>query len=272
MYQASRQLQYPLNPVPGAGIDTLDLGRLRDYFVSVLGGDVPGDNQVEEWVLNLRLAAISPEWTAVTMDGMLLFGKNPKRFLPQSGIRAICYSGENPNTILADEDLRGPLVPLRARDGSLIESGLVDQAWDFVRRNTTTAGLEGAGKTDVLEYPESVIREAVGNALVHRDYGIAGAEVMLAIFTNRLEIVSPGNLPHMLTPEKIASGARYARNQTLVNVMRDYGYVDPSGMGVRKKIIPGMLAHNGTEPDLIEEENGFTVRLWKEGDWVEEIA
>ena len=115
-----------------------------------------------------------------------------------------------------------------------------------------------------MEYPESVIREAVGNALVHRDYGIAGAEVMLAIFTNRLEVVSPGNLPHMLTPEKIASGARYVRNQTLVNVMRDYGYVDPSGMGVRKKIIPGMRAHNGTEPDLIEEEHRFIVRLWKE--------
>ncbi len=109
-----------------------------------------------------------------------------------------------------------------------------------------------------------MIREAVGNALVHRDYGIAGAEVMLAIFTNRLEVVSPGNLPHMLTPEKIASGARHARNQTLVNVMRDYGYVDPSGMGVRKKIIPGMRAHNGTEPDLIEEEHRFIVRLWKE--------
>ncbi len=113
-----------------------------------LGGDVPGDNQVEEWLLNLRLAAISPEWTAVTMDGMLLFGKNPKRFLPQSGIRAICYFGENPdNTFRADEDLKGPLIPLRGRDGSLIESGLVDQAWDFVRRNTTTAGLEGAGKS-----------------------------------------------------------------------------------------------------------------------------
>ena len=44
-------------------------------------------------------------------------------------------------------------------------------------------------------------------------------------------------------------GLRYARNQTLVNVMRDYGYVDARGMGVRNKIIPGMLAHNGTEPD-----------------------
>lgn len=87
---------------------------------------------------------------------------------------------------------------------------------------------------------------------------------MLTIFSNRLEIVSPGNLPQTLTPEKIASGARYARNQTLVNVMRDYGYVDPHGMGIRNKIIPGMLAHNGTEPDLIAEDYRFTVRLWKE--------
>ena len=57
---------------------------------------------------------------------------------------------------------------------------------------------------------------------------------------------------------------RYARNQTLVNVMRDYGYVDARGMGVRNKVIPSMLAHNGTDPDLIEGEYSFTVRLWKE--------
>ena len=57
---------------------------------------------------------------------------------------------------------------------------------------------------------------------------------------------------------------RYARNQTLVNVMRDYGYVDARGMGVRNKMIPGMRAHNGTEPDLDDKrEHEFIVRLWK---------
>ena len=60
------------------------------------------------------------------------------------------------------------------------------------------------------------------------------------------------------------AGARYARNQTPVNIMRDYGYADARGMGVRNKIVPGMRAHNGTEPDLIAEEHRFTVRLWKE--------
>ena len=86
---------------------------------------------------------------------------------------------------------------------------------------------------------------------------------MLAIFSNRIEVVSPGRLPNTVTPESMKSGMRYARNQTLVNVMRDYGYVDVRGMGVRNKIVPGMRAHNGTEPDLIEEEYRFIVRLWK---------
>ena len=156
------------------------------------------------------------------------------------------------------------MVPLGAADRSLVEAGLVDRAWDFVRRNTTpTARLEGARRIDRWEYPESVIREAVVNALLHRDYSIAGTDVMLSIFSDRLEIQSPGRLPNTVTVDGMKLGVRYSRNQTLVNVMRDYGYVDARGMGVRNKIIPGMIAHNGTEPDLIAEDYRFTVRLWK---------
>ena len=87
---------------------------------------------------------------------------------------------------------------------------------------------------------------------------------MLCIFADRLEITSPGRLPNTVTPEGMKTGMRYARNQTLVNIMRDYGYVDARGMGVRNKIIPGMRAHNGTDPELLEQEHRFTVRLWKE--------
>ena len=162
------------------------------------------------------------------------------------------------------------MVPLGARDGSLVEPGLVDQAWDFVRRNTMpTVRFEGARRIDRWDYPREVVREAVGNALVHRDYSIAGTDIMLAIFSNRFEVVSPGRLPNTVTPEGMRSGTRYARNQTLVNVMRDYGYVEARGMGVRQRIIPGMKAHNGTAPDLVEEEHRFTVRLWKNGPLVE---
>ena len=195
---------------------------------------------------------------------MLLFGKSPRRFLPQSGVRAVCYPGTDPDyATRADETLTGPLTPLGVFDGSLVEPGLVDQAWDFVRRNTTpSARLAGARRQDRWEYPEAAVRETIVNALVHRDYSIAGTDVMLSIFSDRLDVTSPGRLPNTVTPEGMMSGLRYARNQTLVNFMRDYGYVDARGMGVRNKIIPGMRAHNGTDPVFIEEEHRFTVRLW----------
>jgi len=268
LYQQSGRMEYGLKPVQGAEATMLDDRRLQDYFERVLGWGLPGDPRSEEWrtqLVNLDLAVRRHQRTSPTVNGVLLFGSNPKRFVPQSGIRAICYAGEEPDyATRADEDLRGPLVPLLDRGGALLEPGLVDQAWDFVRRNTTPAArLEGPRRADRWEYPRSVIREAVTNALVHRDYSIAGTDITLTVFSNRLEVTSPGRLPNTVTPEGMRSGMRYARNQTLVNVMRDYGYVDARGMGVRIKIIPGMREHNGTEPDLIEDEYRFTVRLWK---------
>ena len=268
LYQQSGRLRYGSKPVIGAALADLDRRRLRDYFVRVLPGDAPADEDDEQWqtlLLNLELATMSGRRILPTIDGMLLFGRNLRRFLPQSGIRAICYPGEDPDyATRADEDLKGPLLPLGNSEGTIIEPGIADMAWDFVRRNTEpTARLEGPRRIDRWEYPEEAVRETIVNALVHRDYGIAGTDVMLAIYSNRLEVLSPGRLPNTVTVAGMRAGMRYARNQTLVNVMRDYAYVDARGMGVRSKIIPSMLAHNGTEPDLIEEEHRFSVRLWK---------
>ena len=268
LYQQSGRLRYGLKPVLGTALHTLDRRRLQDYLLRVLGGPAPTDSDPDEWqtlLLNLDFATTSQGQTAATIDGTLLFGRNPKRFLSQSGIRAICYPGQEPDYAThADEDLKGPLVPLGAPDGSLVEPGLVDQAWDFVRRNTTpSAQLQGPRRIDGWEFPEEVVREVIVNSLVHRDYSIAGTDIMLSIYSDRLEIQSPGRLPNTVTVDGMKSGMRYARNQTLVNVMRDYGYVDARGMGIRNRS-SRMRAHNGTEPDLIEEEYRFTVRLWKD--------
>ncbi len=219
----SGRVDYGLKPVLGAGLDFLDQRRLHDYFGRVLDwGDTReelGRNiESEGWrtlLVNLDLAVRTRRTIAPTINGALLFGRNPKRRLPQSGIRAICYAGDDPDyATRTDQELRGPLVPLIDLDG-------------------------------------------------HRDYSIAGTDVMLEIFSNRVEITSPGRLPNTVTPAGMRSGMRYARNQALVNVMRDYGYAEARGMGVRTKIIPGMRAHNGTEPELIEDEHQFKVRLWK---------
>jgi ATP-dependent DNA helicase RecG len=269
MFQASGRLQYGIKPVPGASFDDLDIRRLRDYFVRVLGGKAPADGDVDGWqrlLINLDLMTVSAGKVMPTIAGMLLLGLNSKRFIPQSGIRAVCYTGIQPDyATRADEDLKAPMVPLTAESGSLVESGIIEQVWDFVRRNTApSAHLEGGKRVDRWDYPEEVIRETIVNALVHRDYSIAGSDISLAIFTDRLEIQSPGRLPNTVTLEGMRSGMRYARNQILVNVMRDYRYVDARGMGVRNKIIPGMMKHNSTEPEFVIEESRIIVRLWKE--------
>lgn len=268
MFQASGRLRYGVKPVSGANLESLDLRRLDEYFTRITEGTAPAQDDAKGWealLHNMELMTDLQGESTATVDGMLLFGTNPKRFLGQSGIRALCYPGTEPDyATRADEYLLGPMVPLRAANGSFVELGLVEQAWDFVRRNTTpTSYLDGMRRVDRWEYPESVIREAVVNALVHRDYAIAGSDVSIIIYSDRLEIESPGRLPNTVTVAKMVAGFRYLRNQNLVNIMRDYGYMDARGMGIRNKIIPGMREHNGTEPDLVANDDRFLVRLWK---------
>ncbi len=268
LYQQSGRLRYGIKPVLGSTPHDLDIRRLRDYVVRVRGEtDFPVDepDQLQRLLLNLELVTESAGYSSATVDGLLLFGENPGRFLPQSGVRAICYHGSEPDyAVRVDEDIKGNLTPLGGHSDFIVEPGIVDRVWDFVRRNTTSiVKFEGARKRESWEYPEEVLREVIVNALVHRDYSIAGTDVMLSIFTDRLEIQSPGRLPNTVSVDGIKAGMRYARNQILVNVMRDYGYVDARGMGIRNKVIPLMRSNNGTQPDFIEEENRFTVRLWK---------
>ena len=268
LYQQSGGLRYGSKPVTGSGLDDFDRRRLRDYFARIWGDahvPTPGSDEWGQMLCNLELATEAAGHVSATIDGMLLFGSNAGRFLPQSGIRAVCYPGAEPDyAARSDENLKGPLVPLGSSDGSIVETGVVDRAVDFVRRNTgVTSRLEGARRIDRPDYPENAVRELIVNSVVHRDYSIEGADVMLCVFSDRLEVQSPGRLPNTVTVEGMRWGVRYSRNQNLVNIMRDYGYVDPRGMGIRNKVIPSMAAHNGTEPEFFEDDYRFTVRLWK---------
>ena len=266
MFQSAGHLQYGLKPVPGTTLHHLDRRRLRDYFTRILRGTAPDDHDVDGWLRllsNLELMIDSNAEVLATVDGMLLFGKTPRPLLSQSGVRALCYSGTTTTyETRGDEGLVGPLVPLLAMNGSIIERGLVEQCWNFIQRNTgREVQFEGARRIETWRYPETVVREVLLNALVHRDYSIAGSEITLTIYSDRLEIMSPGRLPNTMTVDRMKAGLRYARNQRLVNVMRDYGYVEARGMGLRETVIPGMRSHNGTEPEFIAQDDRLTVRL-----------
>lgn len=266
MFQEAGRVIYGAKPVPGATFEDLDLRRLRSYLGHVLGGTAPSEGDTDAWLpllVNLELLVEVGQVVAPTVDGMLLFGANPKRFLPQSGVRALAFAGDVADyAARADEDIRGSLVSLLDAERELVEAGLVEQALAFVGRHTTPeATLEGGQRVDRAAYPAEALREVIVNALVHRDYSVTGTDVTLSVFDDRLEVVSPGRLPNTVTVDGLRAGFRYARNQTLVNVMRDYRYVDFRGMGIRDKMIPSMLRDNGAEPEFEEREQSFLVRL-----------
>ncbi len=253
-------------PVSGSGIDDLDRRRLKDYFERVRQQDVPADDDRAGWRTLLVNTGVVVE-EGVSLAGMLLFGSVPNRFLPRAGIDAAAFPGTGKDCAARERRaLRGPMTPLMNRDGAALETGLVDQALEFVRRNTAvTAVLDsGASRAARPAYPVEAVREAVVNALIHRDHLLADTDVELAMYRDRLEIVSPGSLPDGMTPQRMRAGTRAARNEFLKDVMRDYGYLEHMGLGVPRKIVRGMREHNGTDPDLVEADERFIVRLFAE--------
>jgi ATP-dependent DNA helicase RecG len=139
---------------------------------------------------------------------------------------------------------------------------LLEDVLAFVQRYTSGEMLQGARRVRQWLYPKEVVREALLNGLIHRDWTIP-TDLELAIYSDRLEIVSPGALPNTVTVEKMKAGVRIPRNPIIMRTMQDCGYVEAMGMGVRN-MIRHMLEYNGTEPEFIEAEDRFIVRLWRE--------
>jgi ATP-dependent DNA helicase RecG len=263
LFQQRGSFRAELRPVSGATLADFDLRRLRDYFGRVRQQAVPRDDDKAGWQTLLVNTEIMTE-EGVTVGGLLLFGTTPNRFLAHAGIDAVAFDGTEKDYAARERStLRGPMTPLLDANNAVVENGLVEQALEFVRRNTpVTAVLDNGRRIEKPTYPPDVLREAVVNALIHRDYLLTSTDIEMAVYSDRLEIISPGRLPNGITPERMRTGCRAARNQLLKDAMRDYKYLEHMGMGVPRKIIIGMMAHNGSVPDLVEEPERFILRLF----------
>ena len=267
LFQQRGTFRLEVRGVSGSSAEDFDYRRLNDYFQRIRSQETPTIDDADAWqnlLLNTELLIEEDDRKPATVAGLLLFCNNPNRFLPQAGIDAVAYPGREKDYVAKERlSIRGPMTALLGTDG-IIENGLVEQAVEFVRRYTEVAATlaDGSRRVQKWTYPEEAIRETIVNALVHRDYLLSGTTVELSIYEDRLEVISPGRLPNGITPQRMITGCRSARNQLLKDVMRDYGYLEHMGMGVPRKIVKGMQKHNGTTPDLIEDEELFTVRLW----------
>ena len=257
LFALGGMLHAELLPVSGSGFRDLSRERLEDYLTAVAGYDeAPADEPA--WVERLSglgfMTGHENGQPVCTVAGLLLFGHRPRRLLRQAGIRWMAFDGaDRTYRALDDRVVDGPLVVLRSgshdrRD--MAGNGLVDALLDFMRPFVSEEAAtvdETLRRARRWSYPLEALREALVNAIAHRDW-TRREEIEVVRYADRLEVLSPGALQNTMTVEKMIAGQRSPRNPLIVHVLRDYGYVDARGMGVRRKIIPLLRASSGVDP------------------------
>lgn len=164
----------------------------------------------------------------LTKAGVLLFGKNPSRFLPQARLRVIKYNGMYQ---MVGEDIN--IIKERTFDGAI--PNIIKEAREFINTQLRDFQyLSREGKFEVMpEYPEFAWFEGIVNALTHRNYSISGEHIKVLIFDDRLEILSPGLLPNIVTIENILH-ERYSRNPRIARTLCEFGWVKEMNEGVKR--------------------------------------
>jgi predicted HTH transcriptional regulator len=233
-------------PVSGATLRDVDLGELRDYYKKRYEEDLE-DAEIDRQSLlaNLGLAREGE----INLAGLMLFGKHPQQFKPAYLAKAISFPGDaiDEAHYLDSEEITGNLLRMYQR--------LLGFVLRHLHRRQGTRGVNEPGQ---LEIPRIALEELLVNALVHRDYFIS-APVRLFVFSNRIEIVSPGHLPNHLTPEQVRCGLSNMRNPRIASHASQILPYRGLGTGIPRAL--------RAYPDIdIEDDragNQFKVTVWR---------
>lgn len=258
LFESGGLLHVEVLPVAGTSLDNLDMDRLSYYLSAIIRDpEIPDtDSEWEERLLGLGLMASDGLGNTVcSVAGLICFGINPRRFLRQAGLRVMAFAGaEKEYQALLDVVLDAPLVGRwkinDAGKNQLVDDGLIEKFAAAISPFITqeAAGIdEHMRREKIAFYPWEAVRETVINALAHRDWTRA-VDIEVTNYSDRLEVISPGKLQNSMTISKMVAGQRSPRNTLIMEILRDYAYVDSRGMGVRTKVIPLMKKFNQAEP------------------------
>lgn len=267
LFQRRGNLRAELRPINSADIESFDLQRIGDYFSRIRGQHAPELRDHDKWeqlLKNTELMTEGQDGAVGTLAGVVLFSRSPERYLPHHGIDAAAYpSTEKDYNAKERISLNSPMTAMIG-DSNL--SGIVESAMDFSRRHLLASEeLQNNTRREAQHFlPLEAVREMVVNALVHRDYLLTATNIELSIYSDRMEIVSPGRPTNGITPERMRIGCRAARNQLIKDTMRDYGYMEHMGMGIPRKMFAAMREANLPEPEIMINDESTTVCLrWK---------
>lgn len=274
LYHSGGLLPAEKFPVHGSTIQDLDKKRYKEYFQDILhlrsagsgresAGAMSGE-YLHEVLVDYDFLVGDPKPSTCSYFSYVLFAKEPKR-LAQAGARLTVYSGkEKEYDSISDRAYKMPFLEYRGESGinDPVEPALHQRVFDDIRSHICHEELQGTVRVPTWDYPEEAIRELLINAFVHRDW-TKQDYVRVVLYSDRMEIISPGALPNGMTIEKIKNGVQSQRNPMFVRVFRDYGYLEDQGIGIRRKVIPQMEQYNGCPPDFEATEDYFKVTLRK---------
>ncbi|MFH0736069.1 MAG: DUF4062 domain-containing protein [bacterium] len=233
-------------------IDSEKVNRFINRANSVRNFPLLPNSAIEEVFMHLNLLNNKQ----LTNSAILLFGKSPQNFILSSEVKCAHFHGN---------EVSKPIPSYQLFKGDLFE--LVDKSVDFVLSKINVEVGARTFTTQVpvnYEIPRAVVAEAIVNAIVHRDYSSNGS-VQIMLFSNRLEIWNPGNLPASLSLQQLrVTHGSVPFNPLIAEPMYLAGYIEKLGSGTKDMITLCKKA-GLAEPDYLLED-GFKTIIWRIAD------
>jgi len=194
-----------------------------------------------------------------TNAAILFFSNNPQESIPQSSIKMARFRGNTRIEFLDSTEIFGSIYKM------------IDEVEIFFKRNTRLANkIVEFKRVDIPEYPFEAIREAVVNALAHRDYLREGANVQIDIFDDRIEVTSPGGLLPGLNIKKL-EGSHETRNKKICEIFHETKDMERFGTGIGK--MKNYMKSHGLQPPVFSEPGDFfRVTFYGPGDKILDLV
>lgn len=231
--ETKSQVSYEETLIP-TGLEMIDLEALNRYYearksVSSIGKSLTP----EQLLLKMGLGIFQEGKFCIKVGAFILFGKEGEEVLLQRDFTFVKY------------DTEGGMYTFR-EDISLHATRLLDRLMELIRPyNRRTEGVKGLRRQEKVLFPEEAVREALLNAFAHRDYRIAGLKNECRLYPNRLEIISAGALPSLITLENIEH-RHYSRNPKIMHALLILGLTEELGQGIT--LMKNALKKNGNPP------------------------
>jgi len=243
---------YEAEAVPGAKRSDLDEEFIAEYMAKRVERQRRAITATPDELLR-EIGAIDDRGEP-TVAGVLLFCKNPQQFLPQSNLVFVKFIGTEPRGegglpgYGRREEISGPLARV------------IETAWNVVREEMRVgAVVKGLEREELTEYPLFAVREALVNAVCHRDYRLKGRRIEIRMFSDRMEVISPGGLPGFITVDNLVE-EHFSRNPRLVSGLFQWGYIEELGLGI-DRMIEEMTQAGHAPPSFKAQPHSFTVVL-----------